>query len=50
MRPGSPHLGTHGHASGPNYVNLFIGYIEEQIFDQFDGPRPDLFGRYIDGT
>ena len=33
---------------GPNYANLFVGYLEEQIFDQFDGPIPELFGRYID--
>ena len=33
---------------GPNYANLFVGYVEEQIFNQFDGPKPELFGRYID--
>ena len=32
---------------GPNYANLFVGYVEEQIFNQFDGPKPELFGRYI---
>ena len=32
----------------PNYVNLCVGYLEEQIFNQFDGPKPELFGRYID--
>ena len=32
----------------PNYANLFVGYVEEQIFNQFDSPKPDLFGRYID--
>ena len=38
-----------GNKMGPNYANLFVGYIEEQIFDyQFDGPRPELFGRFID--
>ena len=31
-----------------NYANLFVGYVEEQIFNQFDGPKPELFGRYID--
>ena len=30
------------------YGNLFVGYVEEQIFNQFDGPKPELFGRYID--
>ena len=29
-------------------ANLFVGYVEEQIFNQFDGPKPELFGRYID--
>ena len=33
---------------GPNYANLFVGYVEEQIFNQFNGPKPELFGRYID--
>ena len=33
---------------GQNYANLFFGYVEEQIFNQFDGSKPELFGRYID--
>ena len=33
---------------GPNYANLSVGYVEEQIFKQFDGPKPELFCRYID--
>ena len=37
-----------GTKMGPNYANLFVGYVEEQIFNQFDGPKPELFGRYID--
>ena len=37
-----------GAKMGPNYANLFVGYVEEQIFNQFDGPKPELFGRYID--
>ena len=32
---------------GPNYANLFVGYLEEQIFNQFDGPKPKLLSRYI---
>ena len=32
---------------GLNYANLFVGYVEEQIFSQFDDPNPELFGRYI---
>ena len=37
-----------GTKMGPNYANLFVGYVEEQIFNQFDSPKPELFGRYID--
>ena len=37
-----------GTKMGPNYANLFVGYVEEQIFNQFDGPKPELFGRYTD--
>ena len=37
-----------GTKMGPNYANLIVGYAEEQIFNQFDGPKPELFGRYID--
>ena len=37
-----------GTKMGPNYANLFVGHVEEQIFNQFDGPKPQLFGRYID--
>ena len=39
-----------GTKMGPNYANLFVGYVEEQIFNQFDGPKPELFGRYYDET
>ena len=37
-----------GTKMGPSYANLFVGYVEEQIFDQYQGPKPELFGRYID--
>ena len=37
-----------GTKMGPNYANLFVGYVEERIFNQFDGPVPERFGRYID--
>ena len=33
---------------GPSYGNLFVGYVEHQFFNQYDGPKPDLYGRYID--
>ena len=29
-----------GTKMGPNYANVFVGYVEEQIFNQFDGPKP----------
>ena len=32
----------------PSYANLFVGYVEQQIFEQYSGPIPDFFGRYID--
>ena len=32
---------------GPSYANLFVGYIENQFFNQFNGTKPELYGRYI---
>ena len=29
-------------------ANHFVGYGEHQFFNQYDGPKPDLYGRYID--
>ena len=37
-----------GTKMGPSYANLFVGYVEHQFFNQYDGPKPDLYGRYID--
>ena len=37
-----------GTKMGPSYANLFVGYVEKQIFEQYTGPFPDFFGRYID--
>ena len=37
-----------GTKMGPSYANLFVGYIEHQFFNQYDGPKPDFYGRYID--
>ena len=31
-----------------NYACLFMGHIEEQIFDKYPGQTPDLHKRYID--
>ena len=35
---------------GPSYANLFVGptNIEHQFFSQYHGPKPELYGRYID--
>ena len=30
----------------PSYANLFVGYVEKQIFEQYTGLIPDFFGRY----
>ena len=32
----------------PNYANLFVGFVEKQIFEQYTDPIPDYLGRYID--
>ena len=39
-----------GTKMGPSYANLFVGYIEHQFFNQYNGPKPDLYRRYIDDT
>ena len=37
-----------GTKMGPSYANLFVGYVEHQFFNQYNGPKPELYGRYID--
>ena len=37
-----------GTKMGPSYANLFVGYIEHKIFNQYNGPKPELYRRYID--
>ena len=37
-----------GTETGPDYGNLFVDYIDNQLFNQYTGPKPKLFGRYID--
>ena len=37
-----------GTKMGPNYANLFVGFVEKQIFEQYIDPTPDYLGRYID--
>ena len=38
-----------GTKMGPNYANLSVCYVEEKNFNQFNGPKPELFGRYTQG-
>ena len=37
-----------GTKMGPSYANLFVSYIDHQIFNQYNGPKPELYRRYID--
>jgi len=37
-----------GTKMGPSYANLFVGYNENQFFNQFNGTKPELYGRCID--
>ena len=37
-----------GTKMGPSYANLFVGYIENQFFNQYNGPQPKLYRCYID--
>ncbi len=39
-----------GTKMGPNYANLFVGFVEKQIFEQYTDPTPDYLGRYIDAN
>ena len=32
----------------PSYANLFVGFIEQQFFDKFEGTKAELHRRYID--
>lgn len=36
-----------GSKMGPNYANLFVGFIEHQFFSQYNDPKPELYGRFI---
>ena len=36
-----------GSKMGPNYACLFVGYVEEQIGQQYTGTVPRLCNRYI---
>ena len=37
-----------GTRMGPSYANLFVGYVEHQFFNQYNGPKHELYDRYID--
>ena len=37
-----------GTKMGPSCANLFVGYIEHKFFNQYNGPKPELYRRYID--
>ena len=37
-----------GTRMGPSYANLFVGYVEHQFLNQYNGPKPELYRRYID--
>ena len=37
-----------GTKMGPSYANLFVGYIEHKFFNQYNGPKPELYRRHID--
>ena len=37
-----------GTRMGPSYANLFVGYVKHQFFNPYNGPKPELYGRYID--
>ena len=34
-----------GTKMGPSYINLFVGYVEHQFFNQYNGPKPDFIQR-----
>ena len=37
-----------GTKMGPSYANLFVGYIEHKFFNQYNGPKPELYRRFTD--
>ena len=37
-----------GTKMGPSYANLFVGFIENEFFSNYHGPKPDLYKRFID--
>ena len=37
-----------GTKMGPGYANLYVGFIENTFFSNYNGPKPDLYKRFID--
>ena len=37
-----------GTRMGPSYAYLFMGFLEQQFLEQYRGPVPDVYKRYID--
>ena len=37
-----------GSRLGPNYVCLFVGYVEKRMLAEYTGRKPDLYKRYMD--
>ena len=37
-----------GAKMGPSYSILFVGLVEHQVLSQYNGPKPELYGRFID--
>ncbi len=37
-----------GTKMGPNYANLFVCFMEKQLFEQYTDSTADCLGRYID--
>ena len=38
-----------GTRMGPSYACLFMGFLGQQFLEQYRGPVPDVYKRYIDG-
>ena len=36
-----------GTKMGPSHANLFVGYTKHHFFNKYNGPKPDLYRRYI---
>ena len=41
-------MGTKFVLLGPSYACLFMGYFEEQLLEEYNGPTPYVYLKYID--